>query len=434
MNVVNVEAYRMPSDRYLNYVSDPLKTRIPEGEAGPEFLLPEDLMSCVCLEGYDPQHYVTGISCDPRTAAAEFAQTKAAFRKQPKFNVWHAVQSFQEGEISPDNAHLMGIWLAWLVWGRNYEAVICTHVDSDHIHNHIVVNTVPWTRGGEEFPSLGFLRRKAIGCCTKLSERFGLIVETNRIPVSGYEGDRAEIPKIVMEEIDESIRISESFREFLRRIRDKGYVYESAASPLLYLPGREQPVVLEKKYSEELIREKIYDTPLEERETKRENEWLTAFAQKTDVASLRGLQVLYFRFLARVCSVPIERAPIIFNDIYDQAPSCKEEAEFLVQNGLSEKKDVKKERERCDSAWKKQNRERENVYKQTQRAIVPDIERIDYLWEIIELLSRDMEEMRRRIKLCDHILKRADVLEKKFAIYDRSLETPGRAKENVRSV
>lgn len=73
--------------------------------------------------------------------------TKTHYHKKGGILLWHGYQSFKPGEVTPEEAHKIGLELAQKLWGDDYEVLVCTHLDTAHIHNHFVVNSVSWRTG-----------------------------------------------------------------------------------------------------------------------------------------------------------------------------------------------------------------------------------------------------------------------------------------------
>lgn len=85
--------------------------------------------------------YVTSINCEVKTAAEEFEMVKKRYGKGHKILGYHGYMSFKEGEVTPDKAHMIGVEFA----KRNFpgfQVVVATHLNTNHIHNHFVVNSV----------------------------------------------------------------------------------------------------------------------------------------------------------------------------------------------------------------------------------------------------------------------------------------------------
>ena len=76
------------------------------------------------------------------TALSEIMETKQQFGKMGGVLGYHFIQSFQPGEVTPEQAHAVGLEFAKRLFGKRYEVVISTHLNKHHLHNHLVVNSV----------------------------------------------------------------------------------------------------------------------------------------------------------------------------------------------------------------------------------------------------------------------------------------------------
>ena len=87
-----------------------------------------------------------GIMCTPESALEEFRFVKAKFGKEDGRQYYHIVQSFSpDDKLTPETAHEIGIKYAECFKG--FQAVVATHVNTDHIHNHIILNSVNYENG-----------------------------------------------------------------------------------------------------------------------------------------------------------------------------------------------------------------------------------------------------------------------------------------------
>lgn len=95
----------------------------------------------------EDRKYVTGINCDPAHAYDEMMLTKRLYKKTGGRLYYHLVQSFPKGyEIDPALAHRIACEFAERAFGQ-YECVVATHIDREHIHSHIVFNSVSFKDG-----------------------------------------------------------------------------------------------------------------------------------------------------------------------------------------------------------------------------------------------------------------------------------------------
>lgn len=90
----------------------------------------------------DNEIYVTTHLCSRENAHKEFELTKKQFKSRTKTLAHHLIQSFVPEEVSFEEAHKVGIELCEKILEGKYEYVLATHIDKDHIHNHIIFNSI----------------------------------------------------------------------------------------------------------------------------------------------------------------------------------------------------------------------------------------------------------------------------------------------------
>ena len=95
----------------------------------------------------EKQLYVTAINCSEDNVVQEMIETKKIFDNEDGILGYHAFQSFCEGEVTPEIAHKIGIKLAEELWGDRFQVVVTTHLNTNHIHNHFVLNSVSFVDG-----------------------------------------------------------------------------------------------------------------------------------------------------------------------------------------------------------------------------------------------------------------------------------------------
>lgn len=95
----------------------------------------------------DERMYVSGINCNAKRAYERMMATKKSFGKVGGNVAYHGYQSFQSGEVTPEEAHKIGMETARRMWGDTYEIDVTTHLNTDNVHNHFVVNSVSFKTG-----------------------------------------------------------------------------------------------------------------------------------------------------------------------------------------------------------------------------------------------------------------------------------------------
>ena len=172
--------------------------------------------------------YVKGINCCEENAAEQFMQTKRLFDKLGGRTAFHAYQSFAEGEVTAEQAHQIGIELAQKMWGDRFEALVATHLNTNHYHNHFVINSVSFVDG------LKFDNRKSdYETMKKLSDelcrQYGLSVVTGKSRGKHYTEWQAEkngeptLRGQICADIDIAISQSTTEYQFLKKLKSMGY-------------------------------------------------------------------------------------------------------------------------------------------------------------------------------------------------------------------
>ena len=119
-------------DRAVKYVRDKTKTsRVPKSlQDAVDYALNRDKTESDIFE--------TGLGCVCETAFEDMRDTVHRWHKTDGVQGYHLVQSFAEGEVTPELAHQIGVELADQLLDDRYQAVVTTHLNTRHIHNHIV--------------------------------------------------------------------------------------------------------------------------------------------------------------------------------------------------------------------------------------------------------------------------------------------------------
>lgn len=100
-----------------------------------------------CINYAEPRATVkSGFNCDVNYAKTQMKATRMIYGKDDKVQAHTLIQSFKPGEVTPEQANALGYQLAEKVAG-GHQVAIYTHTDKDHIHNHLVINSVNMDTG-----------------------------------------------------------------------------------------------------------------------------------------------------------------------------------------------------------------------------------------------------------------------------------------------
>ena len=135
--VTKVFAIRVRLDDRVRYITDGEKTS-----------LASSIAYISNPEKTEQFFFTSALNCSSvDTALSEMMETKQQFGKMGGVLGYHFIQSFQPGEVTPEQAHAIGLEFAKRLFGKRYEVVISTHLNKHHLHNHLVVNSVSCVDG-----------------------------------------------------------------------------------------------------------------------------------------------------------------------------------------------------------------------------------------------------------------------------------------------
>lgn len=219
----------------------------------------------------DQAMYVSGINCPKQKAYEYMMTTKRRYGKLSGNVAYHGYQSFVSGEVTPEEAHQIGLETARRMWGKDYEIVVTTHLNTDNLHNHIVVNSVSF-RTGRKFENHISDHYKL----REISDAVCLERGKSVLPPSKFTGNRKKdywIHKsgglthrdILKQDIDEAISNTTNWKAFDLYLKNLGYSYTRNSDyrhPSIIAPGWKRPVRLDslgEQYTQEKIRQRLID-------------------------------------------------------------------------------------------------------------------------------------------------------------------------------
>ena len=129
--------------RLVDYASNPDKTTDDDLAAVIKYAMNGDKTAGV----NEKACYVTGVNCIAETALEEMLSVQNHFGKTGGNVAYHCYQSFKPGEVTPEQCHRLGVELARRMWGDKYQVLVATHLDRDHLHNHLVCCSVSFIDG-----------------------------------------------------------------------------------------------------------------------------------------------------------------------------------------------------------------------------------------------------------------------------------------------
>lgn len=185
---------------------------------------------------------VSAINCLPETAYSQMMLTKKAFHKEDGRLGYHIIQSFKGKEISPEKCNQIGIEFAKQLWGDKYQVLVCTHINKDNVHNHIILNSVSFIDGSKYHNSnveLALLREINDDLCIKYELS---VVETDKANredeiaesrIANYNRNSGKM-ELIKKDIDEAIENAVKYQDFIDELGYKGYFVKNIIILYLY--------------------------------------------------------------------------------------------------------------------------------------------------------------------------------------------------------
>ena len=176
------------------------------------------------------KEYKTALNCKLKTAYKDMMDTKKRKKATGGRLGYHIIQSFKPGEVSAEEAHEMAIELAKRSFD-DYEVVIGTHIDKEHIHSHIIVNSVSYLTGKKYRDSASDLYDGIRETSDQICREHGLSVivpaeEKNSLTYLEWlarNDKRTSWQSLIRIDIDDCIKQAYDFGNFLVLMKLKGY-------------------------------------------------------------------------------------------------------------------------------------------------------------------------------------------------------------------
>lgn len=133
----------------LDYASNPEKTTKSKSKySNADYQALRDVVAYAKDgEKTERELFCEGIHCNPQTAREQFITVKEQFDKPDGIQAYHGYLSFEETDITPELAQQVGMAFAERMWGDRFQVLVTTHLNTEHLHCHFVVNSVSFRDG-----------------------------------------------------------------------------------------------------------------------------------------------------------------------------------------------------------------------------------------------------------------------------------------------
>ena len=405
--------------------------------------------------------YVSCLNCTSEDLAAEeFLQTKLLWENKPgsiKTSgrlCYHAYQSFKPGEVDADTAHRIGVALAEELWGDRFQVVVATHLNTNHIHNHFVINSVS-NIDGRKFHSgakdLALLRETS----DRLCKEHQLSVIKNPSGKSKHyaqwaaeKNGKPTYQSITKADIDRAVMASTTMRDFYRVMEQMGYqlkLHTKSGSllkhPVAIPPGGTKGVRLDRlgyDYTLDGITDRILRNmrkqvpfPEVEKQHRGKYRYRGSFRKYPKATGFRALYLYYCYLLKIIVKKPasVKKVSASLREDIVKLDWIIAQTRFLGANKIETAEDLQAKQKEIQVQIEKLTQQRRDLRITLKRALrQDDSAQVDALKAQIATLSAEVRKYRKEVKLCDDIAQRNGIVLKNLKEITRQKNTQG--KEN----
>ena len=391
---------------------------------------------------------VSGINCLPDTAYFQMMLTKKNFHKEDGRLGYHIIQSFNGKEVYPEKCNSIGVELAQSLFGDKYQVLVCTHIDKENVHNHIVLNSVSFIDGSKYHNSnaeLAFIRETNDDLCKKYglsvieSKKANKETDIARSRTNNYNRNSGKM-ELIKTDIDEAIENAKKYQDFVDMLAYKGYCVKKSNNVIsISTPYFNRNIRLSRAFGQdytfENIKDRIYYRNYQFKEDKVYKVKLyDGIKINTELLKTSSFYRLYVHFLYILGKLPPkihyeERTQEYYNEIEKFNKLC-DELNMISDYNLTSIEDVQNLRTRYleeISPLKAQKEEYMKLYNKTKKSADKTI-----LEAKINILSQDIDRLNSKIQTCRRIITKTEKGEKEdFLIQKRFKDNKERAEKEI---
>ena len=396
---------------------------------------------------------VGGINCLPDTAFEQMEETKNIFHKTGKRQGYHVIISFSpEEKVTAEQAMYVLEHFAKDELGDDYEAVYAVHTDREHMHGHLIWNSVSMTTGKKYNSPKSNWKNHLQPITNKYCDELGLSImpaEYSRNPknISRDKWEREmSMKEIILRDAKMCAYAAGNVEHFKYLMKRLGYVFKKDAWMEVQAPGfryYHSLVKMDEMFAEDRLRHHV-DMP-----------WMAKpYFYSSDIRGLHGAKLSPYqkRFYAKLYRLRIvEQKRFVvggakYTEELKRFHQLQDEYLLLVNNDIRDVAGLVKYRSEQQKKVKRIDDRQQEIYKENasrKRKIKTDEKYREYqLWhagvqEELDELKQEKREIKRQIQLADDIIKEDlytayyAVTGKEEIVADRDVEIPCMEKEAV---
>ena len=445
MAVTSIKPIKGRVDILLRYTRNPEKTTY---EAMPELADLHIIGKVIEYAANDikteKRMYVKGINCSEENAAEQFMQTKRLYDKLGGRTAFHAYQSFAQGEVTAEQAHQIGIELAQEMWGDRFEVLVATHLNTNHYHNHFVINSLSFADGLKfDNRKSDYERMKRLS--DELCRQYGLSVVESKERGKHYAEWRAEqngeptLRGQIRSDVDRAIAASSTEYQFLKNLKSMGYELKFTGSngaelkyPSLKPCGAKGFFRFHKLasgYDYDSLLKRVYDNfriecPFPAEKSKKVYRHKGTFKPHKKQTGFKALYFYYCYKLKIIRKHPESQRRVHFymREDITKLDKINEETKFLARTGIGTMSQLNEYKASIEKQIGSLSAERDDFRKQSRKGDESAHGRVLGI-------SEDLKKLRKELSLCQRIEDRS--LRIKTVLKDREHEKEEKHNEKL---
>lgn len=383
----------------------------------------------------EKQFYVSTLNCKEETAVEDMIITKKSYGKTKGILAFHGFQSFKEGEVTPEIAHEIGVKLAEELWGDRFEVIVSTHLNTNHIHNHFVINSVSFKDGKryyDKFETYAEMRHVSDCLCAE----YGLSVldekpcRNSKINYANYYKGvvaRSTYHSTTKEDIDKAIAQAYDYKDFINLMKAMNYEVINRYGKLsVKRPPYKRNIRIERSFGEEysisniqirIEEEHMARTPFPEARGVFKMFVNRPEHKKKKIGGIYGLFLYYCYLLGKFPQEhPNKRLPPSIRADVKKMEQISEETKLLVSQKIETYEQFLEYKNSVENQYDELMSKKELLWKKIKYS-KSDVEK-ENIKSAIEELNVEIYSLRKEVGLCEGIEERLPIIKTKVKEID----------------
>ncbi len=435
MAVCEIWDVRGRLDHPIDYAENPDKTANPKYTEADLQALGDVMKYATNDSKTERQYFVTGVNCDPATARDEMMIAKGQWHDESEIVCYHGFQSFKHGEVTPEQAHEVGVKLAEKMWGDRFQVIVATHLNTECLHNHFVVNSVSFMDGKhyhDNKANLRLLRQRSDELCREYALSVIEHPSGRKKPYALYQAEKNGMPtrdNVARQAVDEAISKSFTLKDFDRLMAEMGY-------RVSFDPNRKYWTIIGKGWKRPKRLYKLGEDYTNDRITERisENSYAVKFSRFAEpqrtvkvyrvkgslmgAKKIGGLRGLYLHYCYKLGILPkgrkqnYARLHYLLKDDLMKMEAISQETRLLCRNRIDTVEQLCSYKGTLETEMTALLQKRKELYSKSRKANGEEKEAVR---SELSDISKCLSAIRKEVRLCEGIEARNDTLKEKLS-------------------